>query len=50
MKDLFTVAQVRGQGIGRMIMRFLARLAVARGCVRFDWTAETDNVDRARLL
>ena len=45
MKDLFTIAQVRGQGIGRMIMRFLARLAVERGCVRFDWTAETDNPD-----
>jgi len=26
-------------------MRFLARLAVERGCVRFDWTAETDNPD-----
>ena len=45
MKDLFTIAQVRGQGVGRTIMRFLARLAVERGCVRFDWTAETDNPD-----
>jgi len=24
-------------------MRFLARLAVERDCVRLDWTAETDN-------
>ena len=25
-------------------MRFLAQLAIKRGCVRLDWTAETDNV------
>jgi ribosomal protein S18 acetylase RimI-like enzyme len=43
MKDLFTLAESRGQGVGRALMGFLARLAVERGCVRFDWTAETDN-------
>jgi len=44
MKDLFAVAEARGQGVGQALMRFLARLAVERGCVRLDWTAETDNV------
>ena len=44
MKDLFTVAEARGQGVGQALMRFLARLAVERDCVRLDWTAETDNV------
>jgi GNAT superfamily N-acetyltransferase len=43
MKDLFALADSRGQGVGRALMGFLARLAVQRGCVRFDWTAETDN-------
>jgi len=43
MKDLFALAEARGQGVGRALMRFLASLAVERGCVRFDWTAETDN-------
>lgn len=43
MKDLFTHATARGQGICHALMGFLARLAVERGCVRFDWTAETDN-------
>lgn len=43
MKDLFALAAARGQGVGRALMGFLARLAVERGCVRFDWTAETDN-------
>ena len=28
---------------------FLARLAVERGCVRFDWTAETDNTEAPRF-
>ena len=43
MKDLFVVEAARGKGLGEIMMRRLAALAVARGCVRFDWTAETDN-------
>jgi len=43
MKDLFVVDSARGQGLGRVMLAHLARLAVARGCVRLDWTAETDN-------
>ena len=43
MKDLFALAEARGRGVGRTLMRFLARLAIDRGCVRFDWTAEADN-------
>jgi ribosomal protein S18 acetylase RimI-like enzyme len=43
MKDLFVLAEIRGQGVGLTLMRFLARQAVERGCVRFDWTAEQDN-------
>ena len=45
MKDLFALAAARGQGVGHALMGFLARLAVERGCVRFDWTAESDNAD-----
>ena len=43
MRDLFTVGEARGQGVGRAIMAYLARLAVARGCSRFDWTTEEGN-------
>lgn len=43
MKDLFTSDRARGQGLGLVLMRFLAELARARGCSRFDWTAETGN-------
>ena len=43
MKDIFVVEAARGMGLGEAMMREVAKLAVARGCVRFDWTAETDN-------
>jgi GNAT superfamily N-acetyltransferase len=43
MKDLFTVGEARGKGVGKAIMRFLARHALKSNCSRFDWTAETDN-------
>ena len=43
MKDLFVVDGARDKGLGELMMRRVAALAAARGCVRFDWTAETDN-------
>ena len=43
MKDLFTLPAARGRGVGHALMSFLSRLALERGCGRFDWTAETDN-------
>ena len=43
MKDLFTVSEARGKGVGKAIMRFLAKHALETKCSRFDWTAETDN-------
>lgn len=43
MKDLFTTSAARGKGIGKALMRFLANLAIEKGCNRFDWTAERSN-------
>ena len=43
LKDLFTLEAARGKGIGLRLMRFVARIALERGCVRFDWTAEDVN-------
>ena len=43
MKDLFTVREARGKGVGQVLMRFLAQHALEKGCNRFDWTAETTN-------
>lgn len=47
LKDLFVSGSTRGGGIGRALLRGLARLAVARGMSRIDWTADRNN---ARLL
>ncbi|MBI1761416.1 MAG: GNAT family N-acetyltransferase [Acidobacteria bacterium] len=37
LEDLFVKPEVRGQGVGRALLGYLARLAVARGCGRFEW-------------
>jgi GNAT superfamily N-acetyltransferase len=49
MKDLFTSAAVRGQGVGRSLMQFIAAFAIEHGCTRFDWTAETTNPTAAEF-
>ena len=43
LKDLFTLSEARGKGLGEALMQALAQTAVARGCCRFDWTAEDHN-------
>ncbi len=37
LEDLFVRPQARGLGIGRLLLAWLARTAVARGCARLDW-------------
>ncbi|WP_454832717.1 N-acetyltransferase family protein [Pseudoxanthomonas wuyuanensis] len=38
LEDLFVRPQFRGLGLGRRLMAHLARLAVERGCGRFEWS------------
>lgn len=38
LEDVFVDPGARGLGIGTAIMKELARIAVARGCGRFEWT------------
>ena len=38
LEDLFVLPDYRGQGIGKQLLQFLARTAVARGCGRFEWS------------
>lgn len=38
LEDLFVVPDARGRGYGRALIAHLARLAVERGCGRFEWT------------
>ena len=38
LEDLFVKAEFRGRGYGKALLQHLARLAVERGCGRFEWT------------
>ncbi len=38
LEDLFVEPPWRGRGIGRALLRRLGRLAVERGCGRFEWS------------
>lgn len=38
LEDLFVRPQFRGFGLGRQLMATLARIAVQRGCGRFEWS------------
>jgi GNAT superfamily N-acetyltransferase len=37
-EDVYVAPQARGQGIGRAMFVHIARLAVARGCSRLEWS------------
>ncbi|MGC8521881.1 MAG: GNAT family N-acetyltransferase [Steroidobacteraceae bacterium] len=37
LEDLYVKPHMRGQGIGRQLLRHLARLAVERRCARLEW-------------
>lgn len=37
LEDLYVRPEARGQGIGKSLLKFLAKTAVERGCARFEW-------------
>jgi GNAT superfamily N-acetyltransferase len=39
LEDLFVEPDYRGRGIGRALLQQVARIAVARGCRRMEWSA-----------
>jgi GNAT superfamily N-acetyltransferase len=45
LEDLYVRPEHRGHGIGRALLRHLARLAVARGCGRLEWSVLDWNED-----
>jgi ribosomal protein S18 acetylase RimI-like enzyme len=38
LEDLFVIPRWRGRGLGRRLIAELARIAVARGCARLEWS------------
>lgn len=39
LEDLYVREAFRGRGVGKQLLRHIARLAVARGCGRVEWAA-----------
>ena len=38
LEDLYVTPKHRGGGVGKMLLRHLARVAVEEGCARFEWS------------
>lgn len=38
LEDLYVTPEHRGAGVGKLLLRHLARTAVAEGCGRFEWS------------
>ncbi len=38
LEDIYIYPEYRGRGIGKMMMTYLAKLAMERGCGRFEWS------------
>jgi len=38
LEDLFVLPEYRGQGVGKALLKELARVALERGCGRFEWS------------
>ena len=49
LEDLFVIPQLRGHGIGQVLLSHLAEIAVDRGCGRLEWAVLDWNTDAVRF-
>ena len=49
LEDLYVKPEFRGRGYGRRLLSYLARLAMARGCGRFEWAVLDWNAPAIRF-
>ena len=49
LEDLYLVPEVRNMGFGRMILAFLAQLAIDRSCGRIEWSCLDWNLPSRRF-
>ena len=49
LEDLFVIPRLRGHGIGKTLLSYLARLAVERGCGRLEWWVLDSNEPAIRF-
>ncbi len=45
LEDLYVTPEARGRGVGKVLLRHLAGIALDRGCGRFEWAVLDWNVD-----
>jgi GNAT superfamily N-acetyltransferase len=38
MEDLYVMPEMRGMGVGKSLLKHLARMALEKGCGRFEWS------------
>ena len=53
LEDLYVLPEARGNGHGKALLKYLARLCVGRGCGRLEWTClnwNTPSLDFYRAL
>ena len=43
LEDIFVYPDYRGKGIGKLMMKYLAKLAIEKDCGRFEWSCLTWN-------
>ena len=43
LEDLYVIPEMRGRGLGKALLQYLARLAIERDCGRFEWVVLTYN-------
>jgi GNAT superfamily N-acetyltransferase len=48
-EDLFVLAEERGKGAGKALLRALARIALKRGCGRMEWMVLRENEPAIRF-
>ena len=49
LNDLFTLPDLRGQGVGRALIEHCRKFAASRGAVRLQWVTAPDNEKAQRL-
>jgi GNAT superfamily N-acetyltransferase len=49
LEDLYVTPDHRGAGVGKMLLRHLARLALEEGCARFEWSVLDWNAPAIRV-
>jgi GNAT superfamily N-acetyltransferase len=45
LKELYVVEECRKEGIGRLLLQYVCRIAIDAGCSRVEWTTDAANPD-----